>query len=88
MRLTALAFSIALAACGSKTTQEPVTTPTEPTPITTPTQTAEPMTPEQCTTQGGEVRGDIGDGKIACAEGEKDLGRVTTGIEGGVCCQK
>ena len=87
MRFTALALSIALAACGSKTTQEPVTTPTE-SPPSTPTQTAEPMTPEQCTTQGGEVRGDIGDGKIACAEGEKDLGRVATGIEGGVCCQK
>ncbi|MEJ7598204.1 MAG: hypothetical protein WKG01_09870 [Kofleriaceae bacterium] len=82
MRLTALLF--VLAACSSGKPQPAAVTPAP----TTPTQTAEPMTPEQCTTQGGEVRGDIGDGKIACADGEKELGRVTTGIEGGVCCQK
>jgi hypothetical protein len=46
------------------------------------------MTPEECTGKGGEVRGDIGDGKVACAEGETDLGRVNQGIEGAVCCAK
>jgi hypothetical protein len=44
------------------------------------------LTPEQCTRQGGEVRGDIGDGKIACAQGERELGRVPLGIEGSICC--
>lgn len=44
------------------------------------------LTPEQCTQQGGEVRGDIGDGKIACAQGERELGRVPLGIEGSICC--
>jgi hypothetical protein len=44
------------------------------------------MEPDQCTAQGGQVRGDIGDGKIACAEGERELGRVRQGIEGAICC--
>ena len=46
------------------------------------------MSPDECTGKGGEVRGDIGDGKVACAEGEQDLGRVNQGIEGAVCCLK
>lgn len=60
-----------------------------PTPGPAPTQDPAPvgmLTPEQCTQQGGEVRGDIGDGKIACAEGERQLGRVPLGIEGSICC--
>lgn len=60
-------------------------TPTEPTEPTEP-EAVEPLTPEQCTARGGQVRGDIGDGTIACAEGERELGRVRLGIEGGVCC--
>jgi hypothetical protein len=44
------------------------------------------MEPGDCTAQGGEVRGDIGDGKIACAAGERELGRVNQGIEGAICC--
>ncbi len=44
------------------------------------------LTPEQCTQRGGEIRGDIGDGQIACAVGERELGRVPLGIEGSICC--
>ena len=44
------------------------------------------MAPEDCIAKGGQVKGDIGDGKVACAEGEQDLGRVNQGIEGAVCC--
>jgi len=44
------------------------------------------MKPDECTAQGGQVRGDIGDGKVKCADGERDLGRVAQGIEGAVCC--
>lgn len=44
------------------------------------------LTPEQCTDRGGEIRGDIGDGKIACEPGERQLGRVPLGIEGSICC--
>jgi hypothetical protein len=44
------------------------------------------LSPEQCTQQGGEIRGDIGDGRIACARGERELGRVPLGIEGSICC--
>jgi hypothetical protein len=51
-----------------------------------PEPVATTLTPAQCTQKGGEVRGDIGDGRIACARGERDLGRVSFGIEGGRCC--
>jgi hypothetical protein len=46
------------------------------------------MTPDECTKQGGQVRGDIGDGQIKCAEDERQIGRVAIGVEGGVCCAK
>ncbi len=45
-----------------------------------------PMSAEECAAQGGQVKGDIGDGKVACDEGQRDLGRVNQGIEGAVCC--
>jgi len=51
-----------------------------------PEPVATTLTAEQCTQRGGEVRGDIGDGKIACARGERELGRVPLGIEGSICC--
>jgi hypothetical protein len=76
-----LAFVLSLAACGGS--KQPPSEPAQPTPpATEPTA----MTSDECTQQGGQVRGDIGDGKIACAEGERELGRVKLGIEGGVCC--
>ena len=70
-----------LIGCGSsKPAPAPGRTPAPgPTPVAT-------LTPEQCTKRGGEIRGDIGDGKIACAEGERELGRVPLGIEGSICC--
>jgi hypothetical protein len=43
---------------------------------------------EECELAGGFVRGDIGDGNVACASGENEIGRVRTGIEGGVCCER
>lgn len=82
-----IAVVFTVAACGgkqpaaSKPADQPTTT-TEPTEPPAPTA----MAPEECTAKGGEVRGDIGDGKVACAEGEQDLGRVNQGIEGAVCC--
>ncbi len=74
---------VVVAACGGKSS--------EPAPIVSPqprpaAETSSAISPEQCVAKGGQVRGDIGDGKIACAAGERDLGRVSTGIEGGVCC--
>lgn len=70
-----------LIGCGSSTPAPgPALAPGPgPTPVVT-------LTPEQCTQQGGEIRGDIGDGKIACAQGERELGRVPLGIEGSICC--
>ena len=92
MRFTALAFAVVVA-CSSGNKPAPSEPAPAPAPAPTPTEpapsgTADPMTPEQCTAQGGAVKGDIGDGKIACAEGEKELGKVKTGVEGGVCCGK
>ncbi|MBA3541377.1 MAG: hypothetical protein H0T79_17325 [Deltaproteobacteria bacterium] len=74
-----IACVLTLAACGGKQqpTSQAAPSPSEP---------AAPMTPDACTAQGGQVRGDIGDGKIACAEGERELGRVSQGIEGAICC--
>lgn len=46
-----------------------------------------PTTPEECTCAGGVIHGDIGDGKVACAPDETELGRIQQGIEGAVCCR-
>ena len=73
---------VLVAACGGKTS-EPTTTSV---PSSTPAPTASAISPEECVQQGGQVRGDIGDGQVACQPGERDLGRVNQGIEGAVCC--
>jgi hypothetical protein len=46
-----------------------------------------PTNGDQCECAGGTVRGDIGDGKVACEEGETELARIQSGVEGGVCCK-
>jgi hypothetical protein len=76
-----IAFALLIGCGGSKPAPSPQAS--APTPAGPPVAT---LTPEQCTQQGGEVRGDIGDGKIACAVGERELGRVPVGIEGSICC--
>lgn len=75
-----IALLLAVAACGGSKpapTSSPPPSPSEPAAV---------MMPDECTAKGGQVRGDIGDGKVACAEGERDLGRVNQGIEGAICC--
>lgn len=47
-----------------------------------------PATPAHCECLGGYVRGDIGDGQVACPQGETELERVNQGIEGAVCCKR
>ena len=74
-----IAIALSVAACGGK--KQP---PASEAPPATPSAT--PMTPEECTAKGGQVKGDIGDGKVKCADNERDLGRVNQGIEGAVCC--
>ena len=81
------AFVSALAACGGSKKEESTTPPAgEATPPPDTQGTGTPMSPEECTAKGGMVKGDIGDGKVACDEGQQDLGRVNQGIEGAVCC--
>lgn len=47
------------------------------------------MTSEQCTCLGGRVSLSRGGGEQEhCAAGEKELGNVRFGIEGGWCCKK
>lgn len=90
MSKLAVAAALALTACGgskSPAPSEPAATPGAPAADPAVTPGAEAMAPDACTAQGGEVRGDIGDGKVACADGETDLGRVKQGIEGAVCCR-
>ena len=99
--LTTMILSVFFfAACGSSQPQrQPVTSEeSSPPPVedpTAPDQNANcgvsaepdvPVTPEQCTCLGGEVKGDIGDGQVRCDDGQRELARVATGIEGGVCC--
>lgn len=95
MKLTSLALVLTLAlGCGSKKPDEPEPAPTtDPTvvpdqPVTGCEQPTDgsPMTPDQCTCLGGRVKGDIGDGQVACDPGERELGRVDQGIEGAICC--
>ena len=100
MKLPSLLASLLFVlACGGQGPQrQPLESEDPPPPVTDPTapdQSANcgvsgepdvPLSPEQCTCLGGEVRGDIGDGQIKCGDAEKELGRVATGIEGGVCC--
>jgi hypothetical protein len=82
-----LVIVVALAACGGKKqAAPPANAGTGEAAQPVPTGDGTAMSPEQCTAQGGQVKGDIGDGKVACAEGERDLGRVNQGIEGAVCC--
>jgi hypothetical protein len=47
-----------------------------------------PNTPAHCECLGGYVKGDIGDGQVACPQGETELERVQQGIEGAVCCKR
>ena len=47
-----------------------------------------PASPAHCACLGGYVRGDIGDGQVACPQGETELERVRQGIEGAVCCKR
>ena len=89
--LLTLAFSLALVACGGAS--KPAPTPTTPTPTesgdTCGVQSSNgmPTNAEQCECLGFTVHGDIGDGNVACAEGETEVARISYGIEGGVCCK-
>lgn len=91
--MSKLMFALALvvaAACGGKKSA-PATSNTAPdtgsAAVDPATPSVAPMTPDECTAKGGYVKGDIGDGQVACPAGEADLGRVNQGIEGAVCCQ-
>ena len=44
-------------------------------------------TPAHCECLGGYVRRDIGDGQVACPQGETELERIRVGMEGAVCCK-
>jgi len=77
----ALALAFLLPARGPKPpTPEPVGEPSACEGLEIPT------TAEECECLGGIVKGDIGDGQVACDEGQAELGRLQYGIEGGVCC--
>ena len=78
-----LGFVLAVG-CASSSSSKPA--PMRPAPEPQPTPVAAALTPEQCTLQGGELRGDIGNGQIGCGPGEYELGRVSLGIEGSLCC--
>lgn len=75
--MTSLALLFAIGCGGSSSKPAPMRPDPDPVAM---------LTPEQCTAQGGEVRGDIGDGQIRCAAGVRQLGRVPLGIEGSICC--
>jgi len=80
----ALASSLCFAACGGPST------PAEAPPPLPPAEEpgATPLTPEDCQAQSGEVLYDKGDGSMAggCPDGRTQLGMVSGGVEGAVCC--
>ena len=100
---TLLFGALAACACTRTTEQPPAAQPTveEATSQPAPQRAVQPATqasshacgeaaantPAHCECLGGYVRGDIGDGKVACPQGETELERVQQGIEGAVCCQ-
>jgi hypothetical protein len=93
--LKALAFTIALTACGSS---KPAPAP-EPPAAGHEQGSDTSLTAQQCTDQGGEVIGDIGDGAThqpdyKCAKtGLPPIGHIVAeagapmAVEGGVCCK-
>jgi hypothetical protein len=95
LRSLSLSLLLIAGACGGSDKPTSSTTPTHETP-TDQTATDQgapceaptegPMTDDQCTCQGGTVHGDPGDGSAHCEATERELGKVATGIEGGVCC--
>ena len=86
--MTIIALSLALAACGSKA--KPTA---EPTPVVggdtcgVDASGGIPATAEQCECLGLHVVGDIGNGQVACPDGETEIAKISYGIEGGVCCK-
>jgi hypothetical protein len=82
---------VLLTSCSSakSTTEQPTEAPStgQENPATACDQSP-PQSPEHCECLGGYVKGDIGDGQVACTDGETELERVQQGIEGAVCCKK
>jgi hypothetical protein len=78
-----LTLTLFLAACGGSkpgpSTPEPDTTGETP-------ATGDMMTPDECEAAGGHVVGDIGDGSVACPDGEVHAGDVSGGVEQQLCC--
>lgn len=92
MRHASLAIVLALflAACGSKqSAPEPEPTPDDGTglPVDPEPGPGVTMSEEECIAAGGQARWDIGDGQVACDEGEEEIARIPVGIEGGICCR-
>jgi predicted small lipoprotein YifL len=90
MRLLSVCVIVfALAGCGSPSPSEPP--PDQTAGEEDETSERASMTAEECTAQGGDVVGDIGDGAVhrpdyLCPSGEPPIGTVPLGIEGSVCC--
>lgn len=70
----------------TETPADPAGTPADPS--ATACSEHAPNSPEHCECLGGYVKGDIGDGKVACTDGDTELERTNQGIEGSVCCKK
>ena len=96
--MKALLFALTLAACGGSKSSAPAAEPA-PTPTGHEQGSDVSLTAQQCTDQGGEVVGDIGDGATSrpdykCAKsGLPPIGHIAgepgepVAIEGAVCCK-
>lgn len=88
--LRALVISLALFGCSSKPAA--TTTPTPPPSAAGGTCEAispdKPLSPDQCQCHGGRVNMSRGGEQEHCDAGERELGNVTAGVEGGWCCAK
>ncbi len=99
MKTTLLIIAISVAACGGSKPAPAPTPPSEPAAAGPEQGSNVSMSAQQCTDQGGEVVGDIGDGATSqpdykCAKsGLPPIGHIAAepgkpmAIEGAVCCK-
>lgn len=88
--LSSALLALSLLGCSKPPVAEPVASPSggAEAPVTDAAcSEGAPSTPAHCECLGGYVKGDIGDGQVACPQGETELERVQQGIEGAVCCK-
>jgi hypothetical protein len=100
MRILSIALTMLLFTACSKSSSAPAPESPAPAPVEPAAPAARPsVSAAECTAQGGEVIGDIGDGAVhrpdyVCASGAPPIASISStageavAVEGSVCCKK